>query len=153
MSERSGDGDEVLEVLLPLGEVLTVDVTEHGGVEGDHLRHLLARRYRVGGDHAQHGREMAELLGVGSAARIRQQALRGLLHRGRRRQMAHQILRRPRPEPLEQQDHAVPRDRVARVRHDAQVRQDVLHVGRVEELEAAALDEGDVGALELELEV
>ena len=116
-----GNGDEVLQVLLPLGEVLAVDVAEHGRVESDHLRHLLARRHRVGGDRAEAGRQVAEVLRVGPTTRMRDQSLSRLLDRGRRRQMPHEILRRPRPEPLEQQEDPVPRDRVARVRDDAEV--------------------------------
>ena len=47
----------------------------------------------------------------------------------------------------------MPRHRVARVRDHAQVREHVLHVRRLDELEAAALDERDVVPLQLELEV
>ena len=63
------------------------------------------------------------------------------------------LVRRARSDALEQQQHAVPGDGVARVLDHAQVRQHVLDVRRLDELEAAALDERDVGARQLELEI
>ena len=53
---------------------------------------------------------------------------------------------------VEESEHPVPRQLVARVLEDAQQAQQVLDVRALEELQAAVLDEGDVAAGQLELE-
>src|SRR6185369_12115401 len=67
----AGDGDEVLEVLLALREVVAMQVAEHRRVEGDHARDLLAGWESLDRDLPQERREMLQLLRVRAAARIR----------------------------------------------------------------------------------
>src|SRR2546425_11920409 len=63
------DGDEVLEVLLPLREVLAVDLPEHRRVEPDDARYLLDRWHLVRRDLGEERRQPPEGLGMGAAAR------------------------------------------------------------------------------------
>ena len=57
------------------------------------------------------------------------------------------------PMPGQQHEDAIPAHFVARVLEDAQEREHVLHVRRLEELEAAPLLERDLAVRELDLEV
>ena len=149
----AGDGDEVLEVLLPFREVLAMDLPEHRRVEPDHARHLLARRHVVGRDLGDERRQPPEVLRVGAAARVGRQPLAHRLDRRRLGEVREDVVRGLGADAVEQEEHPVPGHRVAGVGDDPEMRQHVLHVRRLDELEAAALDERDVGALQLELEV
>ena len=148
-----GDGDEVLQVLLALGEVLGVEVAEHGRVEADHLGDLLAGGQGVGGELAQERGQVAELLRVRAAARVGREALGRARHVRRGGEVREDVLGGARPDVLEEEQHAMPRHRVARVGDHPEVGQHILHVRRLDELEAAPFDERDIGALELELQV
>src|SRR5205807_9173393 len=65
----AGDGDEMLEILLALREVLAVDLAEHRRIERDDTRYLLARRQLVRRDLREQRREVRQVLRVGAAPR------------------------------------------------------------------------------------
>ena len=143
----------MLQVLLALRVVLGVDVTHHRHVEADDRRDLVGNRDVVGSGLRQEVRQAHEILAERAAAGRRAQQLDRAGEIGRRRDVVEDVARGLRAEAVEEQEDAVPRHGVARIRDDTQVREHVLDVRRLDELEAAALHERDVVLLELELEI
>ena len=94
---------------------------------------------------------------VGERSRVVREALPGL---GPRRELiavrGHENVHRPprsgRADALQELEHTEPRDLIARVVGQAEERDQVLDVGRLEVAESAVLDERDLPAGELELE-
>jgi hypothetical protein len=140
------------EILLALRKVVGMEVPQHGRVEAHDLVHLLARAALPDGHLAQELGQTAELLGVRAAPRVLRQAIRRLDGIRDLAHVAQHVVGRLRAEPVEQQEHAVPGHRVARVRHHPRCARTSSRA-LLDELEAAALHERDVVPLQLELEV
>jgi hypothetical protein len=71
----------------------------------------------------------------------------GLSGVGRRDDLFDQALGAATADTVDQHQDTHPRDRVDRIGNHAQMREDIFDVRGLDELEAAALDEGDVAAL------
>src|SRR3989454_2429088 len=147
-----GDRVEVLHILDALGIVVVLLLEDRLVIPADGV-HLLGRGHPAAAHSFQDAEQVLKALDAGTRA-LRSRLLQRLQPAGLLRQdRVDQRLALPRPDALDQQQQPVPADRVARVLDHAQVREEVLDVGRLDELEPASLHERDVPPRELDLQV
>ncbi len=149
-AEGVGQGDEVLQVLKALRIILVMDaradrlVVLHDGFDLRDERHV-GRAHRP-----QHLEKPLERFDV--ARRIRPVFERERIAGGRGDPFD-QIVRRARADALKQLKDAVPGSGVLRVFDHLQMRQHILDVRRLAELQPAVFDERDVAPVEFDFEI
>ena len=148
--EAVGQPAEVLQILRALRIVLVILPLEDRLVIPEHRLHLPGEgrpRPTKGAERLEKRRQRLDVLRPERPVFEHERILR------LRGDPADEVLRRLRPDALDELKDAVPRDGVLRVFGHFQMRQHVLDVRRLAEFEAAVLHERDVPAVEFDFEV